>query len=335
MESINNRKSIIFGTWLNFSDKTSYEWESFFESFLGAGITEYFIHGNRDELKYLIDLTVNMDLNIHGWIWTLNRPGDRHKVKNLDWYSVNKLGQNSYDMRPYVDYYQWLSPFSTGAMDYVKSNISNLSKIKGLKSVHLDYVRYCDIFLPITLQHKYKIDQSIEIPEYDFGYHPNAREGFKNKFGVDPLDLESGELKKEWNQYRCDAISKLVQDLKKIVHSEKMFLSAAVFPYPKMSSAMVRQDWSSWDLDMICPMNYHHFYDENIEWIGKSVASGIKYLKPESKYLSGIFIGALNQNDLKSTVIECVKNGASGVSIFSANGITNSHLKVIKSFQLN
>ena len=149
------------------------------------------------------------------------------------------------------------------------------------------------------------------------------------------LGLKSEELKKEWNQYRCDAISKLVQDLKKIVHSEKMFLSAAVFPYPKMSSAMVRQDWSSWDLDMICPMNYHHFYDENIEWIGKSVASGIKYLKPESKYLSGIFIGALNQNDLKSTVIECVKNGASGVSIFSANGITNSHLKVIKSFQLN
>ena len=121
--------------------------QSFFERFLGAGITEYFIHGNRDEVKYLIDLTANMDLSIHGWIWTLNRPGDRHKVKNLDWYSVNKLGQNSYDMRPYVDYYQWLSPFSTAAMDYVKSNISNLSKIKGLKSVHLDYVRYCDIFL--------------------------------------------------------------------------------------------------------------------------------------------------------------------------------------------
>ena len=333
MELTNSRKPIIFGTWLNFSDKTSYEWESFFESFLGAGITEYFIHGKTDELQYLVDLTENMDLNIHGWIWTLNRPGDRHNIKNLNWYSVNKKGQNSYDMRPYVDYYQWLSPFSNAAMDYVKSNISNLAEIKGLKSVHLDYVRYCDIFLPITLQNKYKIDQSNEIPEYDFGYHPNAREGFKNQFGVDPKKLESGILKKEWNQYRCDAITRLVQDLKVIVHRKKMLLSAAVFPYPKMSSKMVRQDWSNWDLDIICPMNYHHFYDEDIDWIGKSVSYGIKYVKPESQYLSGIFIGALNEKDLKSTITECVENGASGVSIFSADGITNSHLEVIKSFQ--
>ena len=59
----------------------------------------------------------------------------------------------------------------------------------------------------------------------------------------------------------------------------------------------------------------------------------IKYVKPESQYLSGIFIGALNEKDLKSTITECVENGASGVSIFSANGISNSHLEVIKSFQ--
>jgi uncharacterized lipoprotein YddW (UPF0748 family) len=335
MKSINNGKPIIFGTWLNFSEKTLYEWESFFENFIESGITEYFIHGKRDELQYLIDLTKNMKINIHGWIWTLNRPGDRQNIKNIDWYSVNKKGQNSYDMKPYVKYYQWLSPFSTAAMDYVKDNIYNLSKVKGLKSVHLDYVRYCDIFLPITLQNKYKIDQSDEIPEYDFGYHPNARKGFKGQFGVDPQELENGILKKEWNQYRCDAITTLVKELKKIVHREKTCLSAAVFPFPKMSSKMVRQDWSNWDLDIICPMNYHHFYDEDIEWIGRSVAYGIKHIKSESKYLSGIFIGALNKSDLRSAIIESVKNGANGVSIFSADGIKDSHLEVIRSFQVS
>ena len=80
---------------------------------------------------------------------------------------------------------------------------------------------------------------------------------------------------------------------------------------------------------------YLNFYDENIKWIGKSVASGIKYLKPESKYLSGIFIGALDKNDLRSAIIQCVKNGAHGVSIFSANGVTDTHLKIIRSFQIN
>ena len=44
-------------------------------------------------------------------VWTFNRPYDENSSKNLDWYSVNKNGQNSYEYRPYVDYYQWLSPF--------------------------------------------------------------------------------------------------------------------------------------------------------------------------------------------------------------------------------
>ena len=37
-------------------------------------------------------------------------------------------------------------------------------------------------------------------------------------------------------------------------------ISAAVFPYPEMSRQMVRQDTSKWGLDIICPMNYNHFY---------------------------------------------------------------------------
>ena len=37
----------------------------------------------------------NYNFNIHGWVWTLNRPYDENSSKNLDWYSVNKNGQNS------------------------------------------------------------------------------------------------------------------------------------------------------------------------------------------------------------------------------------------------
>ncbi len=335
---INNNdyeKPITFGTWLNFKDKTPSKWRQFFEKFGEAGITEYFIHAKKDELSYLIDLKNDMPINIHGWIWTLNRPGDREKIKNLDWYSVNKKGQNSYDLRPYVNYYQWLSPFSNEAMDYVKNNISNLSKIQGLASVHLDYVRYCDVFLPITLQSKYKIDQFYEMPEYDFGYHPNARKGFKKEYGLDPLNIRDGILKEEWGQYRCNAITKLVKELRNIVHKNNTLLSAAVFPFPKMSSSMVRQDWSTWGLDITCPMNYHHFYNEDIDWIGKSVSQGVKNIRLGSKYLSGLFIGALSPGDLKSAIIKSVKNGANGISIFSANGISKSHLKVIKSFHIN
>ena len=50
-----------------------------------------------------------------------------------------------------------------------------------------------------------------------------------------------------------------------------------------MSKEMVLQDWSSWDLDIVCPMNYHHFYDGNIDWISDSVSKGVKYKKDEDE----------------------------------------------------
>jgi len=38
-------------------------------------------------------------------------------------------GDNSLDYRAYVDYYQWLSPFSDGAREYIKNNVRKLLKL--------------------------------------------------------------------------------------------------------------------------------------------------------------------------------------------------------------
>ena len=64
MESINKRKSIIFGTWLNFSDKTSYEWESFFESFLSAKIFDncFSIIGSTDLAATIMPKTIKINI---------------------------------------------------------------------------------------------------------------------------------------------------------------------------------------------------------------------------------------------------------------------------------
>ena len=139
------RKIPVLGTWLNYKKKTVTEWLDFFQKFINAGISEYFINGSANELKYLINVTKQLDINIHGWIWVMNRPNDPVAMKNPNWYSVNRKGESSFDFRPYVDYYQWLSPFSNGARSYVKKNILEIAKIEGIGSVHLDYVRYCDV----------------------------------------------------------------------------------------------------------------------------------------------------------------------------------------------
>ena len=322
-------KNIRFGTWMRYSNKTEVDWINFFKKYKKAGITDYFIQGNPTELIDLINLTKKLEINIHAWVWTLNRPNDKEAMKNKDWYSVNKLGQNSYDFRPYVDYYQWLSPFSHGARDHIKQLINELSKIEGLASVHLDYVRYCDIFLPIKLQPKYGLDQSYEMPEYDFGYHPVAREIFKKEYGVDPIELKNDDFKDEWLKFRLDAVTSLVNELAQIAHSNGTKISAAVFPYPEMARTMVRQDWASWNVDIVCPMNYHHFYNEDTDWINFSVDNGINETEGRFDYYSGIFVGALNPQKFKKAIVGSIDAGANGVVFFSVNNLSKEHLDIL------
>ena len=322
-------KNVTFGTWMRYSSKTEIDWINFFNKYKKAGITDYFIQGNPSQLKELINLTKKLEINIHAWVWTLNRPNDKEAMKNKKWYSVNKLGQNSYDSRPYVDYYQWLSPFSQGARGHIKQLINKLSKIEGLASVHLDYVRYCDVILPIKLQPKYGLDQSYEMPEYDFGYHPVGREIFKKEYGVDPIELKNDDFKDEWLKFRLDAVTSLVNELTQIAHSNGTKISAAVFPYPEMARTMVRQDWASWNVDIVCPMNYHHFYNEDTDWINFSVDNGINETEGRFDYYSGIFVGVLNPQKFKKAIVGSIDAGANGVVFFSVNNLSKEHLDIL------
>ena len=108
-----------------------------------------------------------------------------------------------------------------------------------------------------------------------------------------------------------DALTSLVNQLVEIAHQNGTKLSAAVFPFPEMSRRMVRQDWSSWNLDIVCPMNYHHFYNEDLEWIKFSVEQGIKEIGTQVEYYSGLFVGSLRPFELK----EAIRKSIDGLSL--------------------
>ena len=327
-----NKKKLLFGTWLNYIEQSDSQWLKFFEKFNEAGIQNFFVHGTPKNLTSLISLTNNTPINIHGWIWTFNRPNDKLAMKNHDWYSVNKNGENSYDSRPYVDYYQWLSPFSYGAVEHIKNNILEIANIPNIASVHLDYVRYCDVFLPSTLQVKYDIDQKSILPQYDFGYHKNARNHFYELYGTDPINIKDKDLYSLWTRFRHNAITKVVRELKNIAHNSGTILSAAVFPTPEMSKRMVLQDWGNWDLDIVSPMNYQHFYDEDTDWIGRNVKIGVEKIERDCKYLCGLFAGSLDLFNFEKAINVSLENKADGVNFFSASGLSDEKLRIIKTF---
>ncbi len=325
-------EKFVFAAWMHGNKKRSDEdWSALFEKASQSGITDLFMGGGVEELSRYIRLGDTFNLKIHGWIWTLNRPGDSVARQHPEWYAVNREGKNSLEYNAYVGYYQWLSPFSPGAREHIKNNIKEIASLKGLASVHLDYVRFCDVILGKALQPKYNLSQTNEMPEYDYGYHPVARESYKAQTGIDPLELENPELSTEWRQFRLNAITSLVNELAEIVHSHNNKISAAVFPFPEMSRSMVRQDWPRWDIDLVLPMVYQNFYNENLNWIEFSTRQGIYELNDKMPLYAGLYLPSLSPGELEIAIRKAKNGGAKGICLFEFNGLTDEHLDRIKS----
>ena len=189
-------------------------------------------------------------------------------------------------------------------------------------------MRYVDVILGAELQDKYGLVQDHELPEYDYGYHPIAREGFKIIFGKDPMEIEHPELSNEWRQYRLNAIATLVNELVDIAHDSGHKMTAAVFPFPEMSQQMVRQAWNDWNLDAAYPMLYQNFYRENVNWIGFSTQQGVNDV--DFPIYSGLFTSALRSpDDFEKAILLSKEKGARGITLFMADNLNDAQKDVL------
>ncbi|GLB52118.1 hypothetical protein NBRC110019_11570 [Neptunitalea chrysea] len=320
----------IFASWVHAGDAFDTEkWETKLTHYDSLGITEIQVGAKPKVLTQLVPLANKHHIKVHAWMWTLNRPNDTIANKHPEWYAVNRNGDNSLDYRAYVDYYQWLSPFHPEARNYIKSNVAKLLEVEGLASVHLDYVRYVDVILGSDLQPKYGLVQDHEMPEYDYDYHPIARKGFQDLFGIDPIEMKHPELSTEWRQYRLNAVTSLVNEIAEMAHQKNVKLTAAVFPFPEMSRQMVRQAWNDWDLDMAFPMLYQNFYRQNINWIGFATEQGVQSV--DFPVIAGLYSPALkSEKDLEKAILLAKEKGAKGISIFTADDLSAEQQNVLK-----
>ncbi|MDG1334117.1 MAG: family 10 glycosylhydrolase [Crocinitomicaceae bacterium] len=321
--------SFTFATWAHGGKTMDFDlWTKKLNDYQELGITEVLVGGSPEFLSDLVELASKKHIKIHAWMWTLNRPNDTIANKHPEWYAVNRNGQNSLEYRAYVDYYQWLSPFHPEAREHIKNNVRKLLEIEGLASIHLDYVRYVDVILGADLQPKYDLVQTTEMPEFDYGYHLIAREGFMTIFGKDPAEMEHPELSTEWRQYRLNAVTSLINEIADLVHKEGQSLTAAVFPFPEMSRQMVRQAWNDWDLDEAFPMIYHNFYRENINWIGFATEQGVKSVPFPIN--TGLYLpGFKSAEELESAIRIAKEKGATGVSFFTVDNMDEAYRQVV------
>jgi len=315
-------------------DDNSYKKE--FKKYTENGIDAVLIntHTSSELLKRLTPIAIDFGLEVHAWIWTMNRANDTIALKNPSWYAVNRAGESCFDNRPYVNHYQWLCPSQVESRNHILKLIESLALVNGISSVHLDYIRYSDIYLPIGLQPKYNLVQYKEMPEFDYCYCETCINEFELIHNRNPKPMEFPELDIEWKNFRFNKIKAVVDDAYDLVHKNNKQLSAAVFPYPEMAGQMVRQRWDKWKIDFILPMLYHHFYNENIDWITfctKQCLSDVKYKNQEIH--PGIYIANISPNELSQILDNISKTGAKGVSIFSGNGISDEQFSILGSYK--
>ncbi|WP_242084362.1 putative glycoside hydrolase [Aestuariivivens sediminis] len=324
-----------FGTWITSNPNTSNEdYVKEFKRYKSGGIDEVLINTGTDpkELERLVPLAKAEGLQVHAWIMAMNRPGDSIALQHPDWYVVSRDGKSCFDTRPYVDYYQWLCPTREASRNHVLGLVEGLAKVEGIESVHLDYIRFPDIFLPIGLLPKYNLVQDEELAEFDFCYCDECINAFEKMHHKNPRDIENTAIDMEWKNFRLNAIKSVVDDAYKIVHRYNKRLTAAVFPYPEMADHMVRQRWDKWDIDEVYPMIYHGFYNEEIDWIGYATKQGVTDIESENIALNtGVYLPPFNSaEELKQAIVLAKENGAIGITFFDGNGLTDAYLQAIK-----
>ena len=268
-------------------------------------------------------------LEAHYWKWTMNRA--ELLKSHPEWFAVNRKGESTADNPPYVDYYRFLCPSHPEVAEYLAEDYVKCANLKYVDGMHLDYVRFPDIKLPLSLWGNYGIDQSTELPEYDYCYCDLCREEFKKLTGKDPMELEYPAESQSWINFRLNAITRVVKTISDRMNADGKFLSAAVFPGPSMARQMVRQDWGNWPLKAYFPMTYNGFYYEGPEWIGASVAESVKAVQGQADIYPGLmYPDLLNGNDLEKALDAAYSNGASGVSFF--DGPDDAGLERLKKY---
>lgn len=326
-----------FWTWITANAKrTDSSYQEEFTKYKTNGIDAVLINTNTnpDLLARLTPIANKAGLEVHAWMFTVNRPGDSVAEQHPEWYAVSRDGKSCFDDPPYVAYYKWMCPTRKESRGHILSLVEGLAKVEGVASVHLDYIRYSDIFLPIGLLPKYDLVQNEELPEFDFCYCDVCITAFEEEHHKNPRDFANPAIDMEWKQFRLNKVKAIVDEAYTIAHKNNKILTAAVFPYPEMADHMVRQRWDKWKIDAVLPMIYNNFYNEEVDWVAYATGQGVKDLDGRGVELhTGLYVPPMSTQDVSDAIQFAKDNGAKGVAFYEGPAITDEQLEVIRGFK--
>ena len=299
------------------------EWRRSLARMKRFGIDAVLISGAPEFYRRAAPAAAAEGVELHAWMFTMMR--GEFVATHPDWYAVSRTGVSTAVKPPYVDYYKFMCPSRDDVRQAVVSTVRDLVQVEGLASIHLDYIRYPDVILPVALWPKYNLVQDREYPAFDFCYCAVCRGRFTQQSGVDPMTIDDLAAHAAWLQYRYDTITRVVHDVAVEAHGAKKIVTAAVFPTPAIAKRLVRQEWTKWDVDAVLPMVYNGFYKEDVGWIERATREGVDALAGRIPLYTGLYVPDLPPADLARAAERAFAGGARGISVFEGNTLTPEH----------
>lgn len=297
-------------------------WRRMLAGLKRTGIDAILIGGQADFYRRHVPLARDEGLELHAWQFVMMR-GENVKT-HPEWYAVSGTGVSTAVKPPYVDYYKFMCPSREEVRAYLRGIVRDIASVEGLGSVHLDYIRYPDVILPIALWAKYNLVQDREYSQFDFCYCDLCRARFKAVRKVYRMADDEA-----WKQFRYDTITQVVRELYEEAHTLGTAVTAAVFPTPAIAKKLVRQDWVHWKLDAVMPMVYNGFYKEGVEWVERATREGVTALRGRIPLYTGLYVPDLPPADLAKAIERAFAGGARGVSLFQGGMLTAEYLSAI------
>ncbi|MDP8210123.1 MAG: hypothetical protein RAO94_12320 [Candidatus Stygibacter australis] len=325
------KKIKYFSFWINLQNKSKTELQDIFTQFEKYAIDEVLAIGSYSKTVLVASIAQEKNIFFQTWKMMLINNDEQILREHKDWFAISRNGESSAEFPPYVNYYRWLCPNHPQVLPYLKTIVAQFCQIPELKAFHLDYIRFADVILPPKCQRQYNLSQSTEEAQYDFCYCPNCTTSFQNIYGYDIRSIKDPALDDNWRIFRWQSISSLVNELTDLVHSYDKKISAAVFPTPDIARNLVRQDWTSWNIDAFYPMMYNVFYDQDIIWLAQAVKECRQ--KTDKPIHAGIFLPSLSPTQLYKAIELLLKLDINGISFFSFHAADSEKLRVIKSFK--
>lgn len=315
-----------------FEDKSDQEILDYLKNLKSSHVDAVFLDAPNETYKHVSPLFKKAGVLLHAWRPTMINNSKEIMAKHKDWYTVSREGVNVVDNPPYVDYYHFMCPRNPEVKEYLIQEYLKIARIPGIASIHFDYIRYCDVYLPDALQPHYGLVQDHEMAPYDFCYCDRCRAAFKKEYGRDPMELEDPSKDKDWAAFRLEPIVDIVNTVAARVKKETgVAASAAVFPTPEMSRTHVRQDWSRFEIDAVCPMIYNGFYNKPISWIGETVKEDVETMGTPKTLLAGVYVPDIKETEkMNEAIDQALDNGAKGVVFFNLPDMTQAHFDLIK-----